>query len=617
MATLEELLSPIPGPNPSGENIRYNPAFDKLKEARRPNEDWLAESAGVDYKLVIRQAEDILLKKSKDLQVVVWLIEAYIYREQFEGFHKGLLALKGLIETQWDTVYPELEDGDPGMRLAPLDWLGGSYLDIPLKQIPITKGQHSYLQYHEAQRLGKMPGEDDYGDDVDKKREEIRRAIEDGKVTLDAFEIGFAKTSKQYVVDLLALLDSITATLEELTVVCEEKFQDEPPSFSKLGGSIQEIRLSVNRLLEEKRLLEPDEDAPPAEEEQPSEESSSDDSGGDEYVERAPVARKPAARKRAVTGIEPQDFDDAADRLGAVASWIRSQDLSNPSSYLMLRGYRWGELRASGSSPDYSLLDPPPTETRQQIKKLAMDGYWEDVLRQGEDAMATKAGRGWLDLQRYIVQGLDYQGYGAASAAVKSALKSLLQDMPDLLNMTLTDDTPVANAETMNWIKENILPPPPEPEPVQEESQSYYEPEPEPMPVFRYEAAEGQPEAERPPDAFELAMQAATNGDKEEAIQILMREMLQERSGRGKFQRKMQLAQVCLALGRQGIARPILEELTGEIEKRRLEDWEPSDMVAHTLALYYRSLDGDNEKKQQLYNWICRLDPMQALACAK
>lgn len=35
MATVEELLQPIPGPNPSGENIRYTPQFDKLKESRR------------------------------------------------------------------------------------------------------------------------------------------------------------------------------------------------------------------------------------------------------------------------------------------------------------------------------------------------------------------------------------------------------------------------------------------------------------------------------------------------------------------------------------------------------------------------------------------------------
>ncbi len=617
MATLEDLLSPIPGPNPSGEDIRYSPVFDKLKDARRPNEDWLSESTGVDYKQVIKLAEEILLKKSKDLQVAVWLTEAYIYREQFEGFHKGLLLVKGLIETQWDTLYPELEDGDPGLRLAPLDWLGGSYLAIPLKQIPITRGPHNYLQYHEAQQLGKPPGEDEYGDEVDKRRELLAQAIEDGKITLDMFEAGFAKTPKQHFVDLANLLERIAETIEGLAALCEEKFTEEPPSFSKLLTAVQEISLSVNRLLDEKRELEPDDDQPPAEES--AAEPEQEESTSEEYVERAPVAKKPAVRKRAVTGIEPQDFDDAADRLSAVAAWIRSQDLSNPSSYLMLRGYRWGELRASGSSPDYSLLEPPPTETRQLIKRLAMEGSWEDVLRQGEEAMATKAGRAWLDLQRYIVQGLEYQGYSAAAEGVKSALKSLLQDQPDLLNMTLLDDTPVANAETVQWIREHVLPPPPEPAAAapEESTENYYEPEPAPVPVFRYEASETPSEGERPPDAFELAMQAASNGDKEEAIQILMREMAQERSGRGKFQRKMQLAQVCLAVGRAAIARPILEELTGEIEKRKLEDWEPSDMVAHTLALYYRALDGDNEKKQQLYNWICRLDPMQALACQK
>lgn len=616
MATLEELLSPISGPNPSGEDIRYNPVFDKLKDARRPNEDWLAESTGVEYKLVVKLAEDILLKKSKDLQVIVWLIEAYINREQFEGFHKGLLVLKGIIENQWDTLFPELEDGDPGLRLAPLDWLGGGYLSIPLKQIPITRGQHSYLQYHEAQQLGKPPGDDEYGDDVDKKREELRLAAEEGKVTLDAFEMGFTKTPKQYFVDLLALLDGILETIEGLNAVCEEKFTEEPPSFSKLQTAVQEIRLSVNRLLDEKRELEPDDDQPAAEETESSEET--EESGGEETVERKPAARKAAGRKRAVTGVEPQDFDDAADRLGAVASWIRSQDLSNPSSYLLLRGYRWGELRASGSSPDYTLLEPPPTETRQQLKRLAMDGSWEDVLRVGEDAMATVAGRAWLDLQRYIVQGLENNGYSAAAAGVKSALKSLLQDIPDLLSMTLTDDTPVANGETVSWIKENVIPPETESTTAPEEStENYYEAEPTPVPAFRYEQAESSSDVERPPDAFELAMQAASNGDKEEAIQILMREMQQERSGRGKFQRKMQLAQICLSVGRTGIARPILEELTGEIEKRRLEDWELSDMVAHTLALYYRSLDGDSERKQQVYNWICRLDPMQAMACQK
>ena len=31
----DDLLNPIEGPNPSGANLRYDPVYDKIKEARR------------------------------------------------------------------------------------------------------------------------------------------------------------------------------------------------------------------------------------------------------------------------------------------------------------------------------------------------------------------------------------------------------------------------------------------------------------------------------------------------------------------------------------------------------------------------------------------------------
>ena len=33
------LLDPIPGPSPCGENLYYSPLYDKIKEARREEED--------------------------------------------------------------------------------------------------------------------------------------------------------------------------------------------------------------------------------------------------------------------------------------------------------------------------------------------------------------------------------------------------------------------------------------------------------------------------------------------------------------------------------------------------------------------------------------------------
>ncbi len=35
MPVREDLLQPIPGPKPGGASLRYDPVYDKLKEARR------------------------------------------------------------------------------------------------------------------------------------------------------------------------------------------------------------------------------------------------------------------------------------------------------------------------------------------------------------------------------------------------------------------------------------------------------------------------------------------------------------------------------------------------------------------------------------------------------
>src|SRR5262249_7173762 len=183
MATPEELLNPISDAKPSGDNIRYLPIFDKLKEARRGSGDWLTEGADADYGQVIKISEDLLKNKSKDLQVAAWLAEAYLHRQGFTGFKNGLIVIKGLIENFWETVRPELEDGDSGLRLAPLDWLGGTYLDVPVKQVPISKGDHNLLQYQESQSVGTNPADDDYSDEATKQRTRWAQAVEEKRVT--------------------------------------------------------------------------------------------------------------------------------------------------------------------------------------------------------------------------------------------------------------------------------------------------------------------------------------------------------------------------------------------------------------------------------------------------
>jgi len=60
---------------------------------------------------VTKLCGEAIAKKSKDLQVAAWLVEALVRRDGFAGLIEGLALIRGLIENFWDTLYPELEDG--------------------------------------------------------------------------------------------------------------------------------------------------------------------------------------------------------------------------------------------------------------------------------------------------------------------------------------------------------------------------------------------------------------------------------------------------------------------------------------------------------------------------
>ncbi|MCU1258158.1 MAG: ImpA domain protein, partial [Bryobacterales bacterium] len=102
--------------------------------------------------------------------------------------------------------------------------------------------------------------------------------------------------------------------------------------------------------------------------------------------------------------------------------------------------------------------------------------------------------------------------------------------------------------------------------------------------------------------------------------EMLSQDIQLQSSGRGRFQRKLQLAQLCLASGHEALAHPILEQLSEIIDRHRLEEWESAEAVAHPLAMLYRCLnkvEADPGLRQKLYAQICRLDPVQALACGR
>ena len=67
----------------------------------------------------------------------------------------------------------------------------------------------------------------------------------------------------------------------------------------------------------------------------------------------------------------------------------------------MLRGMRWGELVQPRRWTHH--VRSAASETRTSLKRLLMEGNYAEAIEIAETAMATPAGRAWLDLQRYVV----------------------------------------------------------------------------------------------------------------------------------------------------------------------------------------------------------------------
>jgi type VI secretion system protein ImpA len=592
----EGLLNPIPGDNPSGKTLRYDPVYDKIREARReedvlPQGEWSREVKKADFPLVIKLATEALSTKSKDLQLAAWLTEAVMFRDHVAGLREGLDLLRGFMETFWDTLYPEIDDGDLEFRAGPLAWVG-SKLDAAVRRLPITKGKLDYFKYQESRRVGYE------ADAVSEEKAAARAAaIAEKKCTAEEFDEAVRATGDAYYEKLAANLAAALESLQSLETLSDEKFGREAPSFSNLRTALDELQDLV------KQYHKPAEEVTEEAAETPAEKAA-------EETAAAGGSAAPAAKKKSVTS-EPADRDEAMQRLAIVAHFLRHESSVNPVPYLLLRALRWGELRAAGATLNPALLEAPPSEKRTLIKKMSMESDWAGVLENSEQAMSLPCGRGWLDLQRYAVRACESLGseYGPVAAGIRSELKALLADYPDLLNSSLMDDTPAANAETQTWLKESILPPPPQPPPPAE-------PEfvPAAMPSSsRSDSANG----EKAPDVIESAMKAARAGKVQEAIGILTREIGNERTGRGRFQRHIQLANIFLATKHEAIAYPILVELADEIERRKLEEWEEPSVVAQPLALLYRcaeKLGRDDAEKQKIYQKLCRLDPGQALA---
>ncbi|MEO7964411.1 MAG: type VI secretion system domain-containing protein, partial [Gemmatimonadaceae bacterium] len=263
-------------------------------------------------------------------------------------------------------------------------------------------------------------------------------------------------------------------------------------------------------------------------------------------------------------------------------------------------------------------------------KGLLLDGKWSELLEQCEAVMATPQGRGWLDLQRYALTACDKLGgsHDAVAHALRDELRILLAAIPQLLEMTLMDDSPTANAETQAWLEEEhltsadnyavALPSAAEDDAISAEEVILQRALVQESSTSKHGGLAVAQRRRAQVDPFDLAKSEMAQGRTKRGIEILLAETAREESPRGRFLRQTQLAYLMVESKLDTVARPLLERLLTTIEERRLEEWESGPLVAQPIALMCRVLDnadeGSSSERNQLYLRLCRLDAIQAMS---
>lgn len=323
---LEELLQPISADSPCGETLRYEGTFDRIREARRDEDPGLergvwtiATLKRADWNEVEAICTDALVHRTKDLQIAVWLLEAWLKLRGFSGAREGLHLMAGLCERFWPGLYPEIVSGDFEFRAGPIEWLNDR-LSVDLKLIAIT--------YPEG---GETPSYN-MSDWEAACRPEPVNPKSPPRVTQATFKQSVILTQTPFLVSLSDQLRECDDAAMRLDAVLERECGASAPSVSQFRGVVKNIRDLSSSFLAQ-RGLEPSAAQP--------EHSNEVDSmpvndGSPVFSVSGPIRTR----------------EDAYRMLAEASDFLARTEPHSPTPYLVRRAITWGGMRLEELLPE-------------------------------------------------------------------------------------------------------------------------------------------------------------------------------------------------------------------------------------------------------------------------
>jgi type VI secretion system protein ImpA len=327
---LDSLLAPISEESPTGESLRYEGTYDKIRAARTEDDAILARGVWkiplkrADWPAVERMCLEALQNRAKDLQIAAWLLDAWVHSYGFAGLRDGLRVVAALCDAFWDHLHPGAESGDIEYRLAPIVWIDEK-LPVVVRLLPLTHPvsddirAYCWDDWESACRKA--------GPDRDSGHETATQAL---------FQQSALLTPPDFYKVLMKDLEGSMNACSQLESILESQCGKEAPSLRQLWSSMESIRELITSIMGQREV--------------------------------SPEERNETVPATAPANLEPHPPDfpfeeiavagpihnraEAYRRLSEAADYLARTEPHSPTPYLVRRAIAWGSMRLEDLLPE-------------------------------------------------------------------------------------------------------------------------------------------------------------------------------------------------------------------------------------------------------------------------
>jgi type VI secretion system protein ImpA len=264
----EKLLAPLPTSGGVGESLRYDPIYDQIRDARREEDDklsqgiWQRDLKKADFISVEQLCANALEFRSKDLQIIAWLVESWTALDGMEGFFRGIQLCHRLNNIYWGNMHPQQEDNDFEARVRLFEWMNEQFANRllmvsltyhPLSQELSTLTLADWLSALNTETVAKRSS--DYA-------KSISEAEATGTTTLASFKKMLQTTDAHFLQKNFFFAQKAAIETQEFFEFLAQKIGKQATSFKRIRTCLDDIERICKTTLQQRSLpLDYDKDA--------------------------------------------------------------------------------------------------------------------------------------------------------------------------------------------------------------------------------------------------------------------------------------------------------------------------------------------------------------------